>query len=173
MLDIKYIKENPDEVIERLAKKGKDAKDEIEAILALDAERRALISSTEAIKAEQNKTNKLIPQYKKEGRDVSEIFAKMKEMGAPLKENRLVEEDIVDKFVTSALVEKEFAKIVNETGGWSSKMIPRLLSSVYHELVCEEMWNILKKFKNPAINFRVLNNFTIAKIKKVKPEIFG
>ena len=96
-----------------------------------------------------------------------------KEMGAPLKENRLVEEDIVDKFVTSALVEKEFAKIVNETGGWSSKMIPRLLSSVFHELVCEEMWNILKAFKNPTVNFKVLNNFTISKIKQVKPEIFG
>ena len=96
-----------------------------------------------------------------------------KEMGAPVKENRLVEEDIVDKFVTSAFVEKEFAKIVNELGGWSSKMIPRLLSCVYHELVCEEMWNILKAFKNPTINFRVLNNFTIQKIKQIKPEIFG
>ena len=52
MLDIKYIKENPDEVIARLAKKGKDAKDEIEQILSLDGERRALIAETEAIKAE-------------------------------------------------------------------------------------------------------------------------
>lgn len=96
-----------------------------------------------------------------------------KEMGAPLSENRLVEEDIVDKFVTAAFVEKEYAKIVNECGGWTSKMIPRLLSSVYHELVCEEMWNILKSFKNPTINFRVLNNLTITKIKVVMPHIFG
>ena len=29
MLDIKYIRENPEEVIARLAKKGKDAKEEI------------------------------------------------------------------------------------------------------------------------------------------------
>ena len=87
MLDIKYIKENPAEVIARLAKKGKEATAEINEILALDAERRALISSTEAIKAEQNKTNKLIPQYKKEGKDVSEIFARMKEMSATTKAN--------------------------------------------------------------------------------------
>ena len=85
MLDIKYIKENPEKVIERLAKKGKDAAEEIAQILALDKERRELIVKTEAIKAEQNKTNKLIPQYKKEGKDVSEIFAKMKEMGAEAK----------------------------------------------------------------------------------------
>lgn len=90
-----------------------------------------------------------------------------------IKDGAGVGEGIVDKFVTAALVEKEFAKIVNETGGWTSKMIPRLLSSVYHELVCEEMWNILKAFKNPTVNFKVLNNFTIAKIKKIKPEIFG
>ena len=85
MLDIRYIKENPEEVIARLAKKGKDAKDEIEQILALDAKRRELIAETEAIKAEQNKVNKLIPQYKKEGKDVAAIFAQMKEMGAKTK----------------------------------------------------------------------------------------
>ena len=86
MLDIKYIKEKPEEVIARLAKKGKDAREDIEKIIALDTERRALIAETEAIKAEQNKTNKLIPQYKKEGKDVSEIFAQMKELGAKTKE---------------------------------------------------------------------------------------
>ena len=37
MLDIRYIKECPDEVIARLAMKGKDAKEEIEQILNLDA----------------------------------------------------------------------------------------------------------------------------------------
>ena len=100
MLDIKYIKENPAEVIARLEKKGKDAREEIEAILALDAERRALISETEAIKAEQNKTNKLVPQYKKEGRDVAALFAEMKAMSAKAKEIdeklKVVEEKCTD-----------------------------------------------------------------------------
>ena len=96
-----------------------------------------------------------------------------KEMGAPVKENRLVEDDIVDAFVTEAFVEKEYAKIVNENDGWTSKMIPQLLSRVFHELICEEMWNILKKFKNPVIDFKALNTLTIAQIKKVKPNIFG
>ena len=96
MLDIKYIKEKPDEVIDRLAKKGKDAREEIAEILELDKERRELIAKTEAIKAEQNKTNKLIPQFKKEGKDVSEIFAKMKEMGAESKaiDDKLKETDV-------------------------------------------------------------------------------
>ena len=86
MLDIKYIRENPEEVIARLQIKGKDAREDIEAILALDGERRALISETETIKAEQNKMNKLIPQYKKEGKDVAPLFAEMKAMSNKTKE---------------------------------------------------------------------------------------
>ncbi|MBE6620935.1 MAG: serine--tRNA ligase [Ruminococcaceae bacterium] len=80
MIDIKYIKENPDEVIARYAIKGKDAREDITKILELDAQRRALIVEGETLKAEQNKTNKLIPQYKKEGRDVAPIFAELKEI---------------------------------------------------------------------------------------------
>ena len=86
MLDIKYIRETPEEVISRLLIKGKDAREDIEAILALDGERRTLITETEAIKAEQNKMNKLVPQYKKEGKDVAPLFAEMKAMSNKTKE---------------------------------------------------------------------------------------
>ena len=98
MLDIKYIRENPNEVIERLAQKGRDAKDEIAKILELDAERRSIIAENEQMKAEQNKTNKLIPQYKKEGKDVAPIFAQMKELGAKTKANDLKLKDVEAAF---------------------------------------------------------------------------
>ena len=98
MLDIKLIKENTEEVLQRLANKGKDAKEEIAKILDLDAQRRAIIVENENLKAEQNKTNKLIPQYKKEGKDVAEIFARMKEISATTKANdeklKAVEEEL-------------------------------------------------------------------------------
>ncbi len=97
MLDIKLIKENPEEVIARLAAKGKDAKEEVAKIIELDAARRAIIAKNEAIKAEQNKTNKLIPQYKKEGKDVSEIFAKMKELSAETKENDQKQKEVEEE----------------------------------------------------------------------------
>ena len=87
MLDIKYIKEKPQEVIDRLAKKGKDAAEEIQAILDLDAKRRELIAGVEAAKAEQNRTTKMIPAMKKEGKDTTEIFARMKELSASVKED--------------------------------------------------------------------------------------
>ena len=87
MLDIKYIKENTEECIERLANKGKDAKEEIARILELDTKRRAMISETEALKAEQNRVSKSIPQLKKEGKDVAPIFAQMKELSETIKNN--------------------------------------------------------------------------------------
>lgn len=95
-----------------------------------------------------------------------------KAMGAPVSENKMIEETIVDEFVTSAFIEKEYAKIVTDNGGWTSKMIPQLLSRVFYELINEETWNIIKKFKNPKIDFKTLNVMVIAKIKAVKPEIF-
>ncbi len=101
MIDIKYIKENPDEVIERLAMKGKDAKEDIANIIRLDAERRALIVETESLKAEQNRTSKLIPQYKKEGKDTPEIFAEMKKLGEKTKAN-----------------DEKLKAVENELNGW-------------------------------------------------------
>ncbi len=98
MIDIKYIKENPEEVIARYAVKGKDAREEIEKILELDAKRRALIAETESHKAEQNKVNKLIPQYKKEGKDVAPIFAQMKELGAKTKANDELLKTVEEQF---------------------------------------------------------------------------
>ena len=86
MLDIKYIKENPEEVVARLAMKGKEAKEEISKILELDAKRRAIIGETESLKAEQNKVTKMIPALKKEGKDTTEIFKQMGEMKAKAKE---------------------------------------------------------------------------------------
>ena len=86
MLDIRYIKEKPQEVIARLAMKGKDAAADIARILELDGVRRGYIAETEAIKAEQNRTNKLIPQYKKEGKDTAGIFAEMMALGEKTKE---------------------------------------------------------------------------------------
>ncbi len=85
MLDIKQIKENPDFYKERLATRGKDFSEEIDKLLSLDTERRALIADTEAQKAEQNKISKTIPQLKKEGKDTAPIFAEMKALSDKVK----------------------------------------------------------------------------------------
>lgn len=95
-----------------------------------------------------------------------------KKMGAPKDEHILLEEKIASEYVTEALVEKEYAKIVNEKGGWESKFIPMLLGIVWNCIITEEMWNIVKKYKNPTISFKTLNAFVINRIKEIKKEIF-
>jgi seryl-tRNA synthetase len=85
MLDIKRIKENPEYVKERLATRQKDFSAEIDRLLELDVERRALIADTEAKKAEQNRISKQIPVFKKEGKDVAPIFAEMKVLSDTVK----------------------------------------------------------------------------------------
>ncbi len=80
MIDIKLIRERPEYVIEGLAKKGKDVEKDIYRVIELDNKRRELILKGDNMKAEKNKVGKLVPQYKKEGKDVNELFASMKEL---------------------------------------------------------------------------------------------
>jgi hypothetical protein len=95
-----------------------------------------------------------------------------KKMGGPVIQGRkMVEEEICDKYVTTALVEKEFAKIENECG-WSSKMIPRLLNVVFYSLVKEDSWEFLKKHKFPVVDFQRLKFFAFHFTKVRKPELF-
>lgn len=104
-----------------------------------------------------------------------------KEMGAPeINGTELIEETIIRDFMTEEFIKKEQAKIIlnhnNEyvndgigadTGGWQNKWIPELLGRVWYEFIREEMTTILKEYKNPKINFRLLNTLCIKKTKEV------
>lgn len=91
MLDINLIRTNSEYVKNSLKKKGWDV--DFTDFLKLDALRKELLIATETNKAEQNALSKSVPQVKKEGGNVNEIFAKVKELGAKNKENeqKLVE----------------------------------------------------------------------------------
>lgn len=101
-----------------------------------------------------------------------------------------VEYDIAQHAVTSTLVGKERAKIENDLGicplpGEPSypmdeetyqrerkKLIPRLLESIYHCVVTEELWSELKRVKVRVIDFDRLRKFVIAETKKHAPDLF-
>lgn len=85
----------------------------------------------------------------------------------------LVEQKIIDEFCTTAFIEKEYAKIVNDMNGWRSEYIPRLLSTVFTSLVKEESYNFVKKFKMPKIDFKTLNAMVIQKVKQDKRNLFA
>ena len=73
MLDIKLIRENPDLVKAAMKSRNKDMDALVDEVLAIDVERRELMTITDAMKQEQNAASKQIPQIKKAGGDISEI----------------------------------------------------------------------------------------------------
>lgn len=83
MLDIKLLRNNFDEVAKALSTRNEDF--DLSLFKDLDEKRRNLLSEVEALKAKQNTTSKLIPQYKKEGKDVAPIMAEMKEISDKVK----------------------------------------------------------------------------------------
>ncbi|HAB01343.1 MAG TPA: serine--tRNA ligase [Ruminococcaceae bacterium] len=86
MLDIKLVRSNPDLVKAGMAKRGKNMDKYIDDIIDIDNQRREISREVEAMKAEQNRVSKLVPQMKKEGKDTTELFAEMKELSAKIKE---------------------------------------------------------------------------------------
>jgi seryl-tRNA synthetase len=80
MIDIKLIRENPEEIKTRLKHKEVDCDKAIDRLLDLDGLRRELISKSESCKAEQNRISKQMPQLKKEGADTTALLSQMNEM---------------------------------------------------------------------------------------------
>ena len=83
-----------------------------------------------------------------------------------------VEDSIISVFCTKDLVDKTHAKIVNDKGGWDPSMIPRLLETVFHDMVSEDIWAMVKRFKSPTVDFRVLRKLSNDRVKKVKENLF-
>ena len=83
MLDAKYIKENLQEVADKLATRG--YKFDIEAFQKLEDERKVLQDKTQNLQAQKNATSKEIGIRKAKGEDASDIFKKVGEIGGELK----------------------------------------------------------------------------------------
>ena len=86
MLDPAFVRERLDEVRQGLRRRGLDPDAELKAFLDLDAERRALLPEVEGLKREQNAASEEVGRAKREGRDVSDIFAANKARGQRIKE---------------------------------------------------------------------------------------
>ena len=87
MLDIKTVRTDPERVKQAVKNRNGNLDAQIDELLEIDGKRREIIAAVEALKAEQNAASKKIPQYKKEGKDVSTIFAEMKVLSEKIKED--------------------------------------------------------------------------------------
>lgn len=77
-----------------------------------------------------------------------------------------MEKEII-KFMTNEHVLKEKAKIEEHYGSWSSKNIFELLNRVFLEFWRDNWEIILKKFRNPIINFATLKKLSDERVKEV------
>ena len=98
MLDLKLIREQPDAVAERLARRGAGATALIKELLTADTTRRRLVKEAEDLKAQRNRASEAIGQAKRRGEDASTEQARMREVGDRIKaldgEVKTVDEEI-------------------------------------------------------------------------------
>lgn len=84
MLDLRFIRANPDTVRKAIADKGERA--DLEKLLSLDEEMRGLIVRADALKQERNAESERIAALKKAGQEASEPIARMRDVSARIRE---------------------------------------------------------------------------------------
>lgn len=96
MLDLKFVRENPEVVEEAIKKRGGQVS--LDQILALEKQRRQLLQEVEQLRNRRNVVSETIAQKKRAGEDVQDLIEQMRVVSQQIKEldDRLkaVEEDI-------------------------------------------------------------------------------
>ena len=83
MLDIKFVRSNPEDVVAGMKKRGMDL--DLAPFLALDEERRALLTEVEQLKNTRNTVSKEIGKMKKAGENADALVAEMSKVGEDIK----------------------------------------------------------------------------------------
>ncbi|HTK96348.1 MAG TPA: hypothetical protein VL382_12000, partial [Terriglobales bacterium] len=78
MLDLGFVREHLDLVEKKLRDRGLDPVQVLGDFRQLDADRRALITEAETLKAKQNKASEQVAQRKREKQDAADLIAAMK-----------------------------------------------------------------------------------------------
>jgi seryl-tRNA synthetase len=83
MLDIKYIRENTEEVERRLNTRGEGF--DLTGLTTLDNKRRRLLQEVEALKQRRNKVSQEVGRLKGEKKDASALVSEMQEVSSKIK----------------------------------------------------------------------------------------
>lgn len=85
MLDLKWIREHPEETRAALARRGEEALPSIDELLRLDEERRRLLATVEEKKAYRNRVSQEIGRARQAGEDVADRMQAMRELGETIR----------------------------------------------------------------------------------------
>jgi seryl-tRNA synthetase len=87
MLDLKRLRSEPDVVRAALARRGEAGNAHVvDRVLALDEERRAAITESDALKARRNEVSRTIGERKRAGQDAEALILEMREVGGRIAE---------------------------------------------------------------------------------------
>lgn len=84
MLDVRFVRNNPDAVIAGLKKRGAEVA--LDRFLELDKERRELLAEVEQLKNKRNTVSEEIGKKKKQGQDATQMIEEMRQVSQAIKE---------------------------------------------------------------------------------------
>lgn len=93
MLDLKAIRNDPQPVLDALARRKDGSQDRLTEALELDARRREILPRSEELSAKQNAANDAIANAKRDGGDASAAIEEMKAISA---ENKQLKEELAN-----------------------------------------------------------------------------
>lgn len=112
MLDIKFIRENPDKVKENIKKKFQNEKiKKVDELLEKDKKYRALLQESEKLRASRNKITGEINKLKKDGKDISKVVKEAKSIPDKIRkveegQNQLKKEIIEILYIIPNMIHK-------------------------------------------------------------------
>jgi seryl-tRNA synthetase len=117
MLDIKFVRENPDAVKENIKKKFQDAKlPLVDEVIELDSKRRAAIAEADKLRADRNRLSK----------QVGMLMGQAKKDPSKLEEAEAVKKQVTDEAARLAELEKQEAEL-NEEVHKRMLVIPQII----------------------------------------------
>jgi len=102
MLDVKMVRSNPDEVRRALARRG-DSTSTLDEFLALEEERRRLLTDVESRRAARKRASAEIAVVKKAGGDAEQAIAAMRALGDTIKEREAALGELEERLKTMLL----------------------------------------------------------------------
>jgi len=144
MLDLDFIRNNPDKVKQTVVAKGE--KVNIDAILEVDARRRGIIQALDTLRHKRNEGSQTVAQLKSAGKDTSVLVKEMSEIGREIK----------DKEKVLAEAEKELNSLLLWVPNIPSADVPVGHDALANELV--RSWG-----QKPSLNFTPLPHWELGK----------
>ena len=136
MLDLKRIRNNPEEIKELMADRGENFDISIiDEVVALDKRRRDILMEVEELKNRRNTQSALIPKLKKSGENVDQIMSEMKKLS----------DEIKDFDVELSLVDEKIKNIMLRIPNIPNKNVPE--GNTEEDNVEVRRWGQPKDFK--------------------------